>query len=156
MRFTSKTEYGLVCLIYMAQQKDGSPVASTEIVQGEGFSKTFTEKILQKLRSAGIITSVQGNQGGYVLARPAHKISLKDIVECLEGHSFDVFCEPKLRTDIICNHFRLCGLKPIWHKTKELLDEYFDSVTLEMIAGTSEGLTAGLTMAVDHAKNKVK
>ena len=134
MRFATRTEYGLICLIFMANLKDRKPVTAKEIVSGEKFSLTFTEKILQKLRSAGLIVSLQGHQGGYILARDASQITLKEIVEALEGHTFDVFCEPKIRSMIVCNHFHLCGLKPIWNKTKELLDQFYGSITLEMLA----------------------
>lgn len=134
MKFTTRTEYGLVCLIYMANKPEDHPVTVREIVKGEGFSLTFTEKILQKLRTAGLVESLHGNQGGHILARKPSEITLRQIVEALEGHTFDVFCEPRIRTDIVCNHLHLCGLKPIWQKTKDILDDFYDSITLEMIA----------------------
>ena len=64
MRFTTKTEYGLVCLIYMARQSQDHTVTVKEIAKIERFSTTYIEKILQKLRAANIITSHQGKQGG--------------------------------------------------------------------------------------------
>lgn len=134
MRFTTKTEYGLVCLIYMANHTDRLPITIKEISQGERYSVPFTEKILQRLRMAKIVESQQGNQGGYALARASSQITLKEIVEALEGHTFDVFCEPKIRKVIVCTHFPACNVKPIWEKTKELLDHYYGSITLEMLA----------------------
>lgn len=134
MRFTTKTEYGLVCLIYMARHTSADLVTIKEIVKKERFSPTYVEKILQKLRSANIVVSHQGNQGGYGLARDPSQITLKEIIEALEGHTFDIFCEPEVREEIVCTHFSLCGLKPIWQKAKEILDYYFHSITLEMLA----------------------
>jgi len=64
----------------------------------------------------------------------------KEIIEALEGGStfdiqtFGVFCEPVIRKNIVCTHFSTCGLRPVWRKTKELLDHFYGSVTLEMIA----------------------
>lgn len=133
MRFTTKTEYGLVCLIHMANKPEGQPITVREIVKGEGFSLTFTEKILQKLRTAGLVEALHGNQGGHILAKKPSEITLRQIVEALEGYTFDVFCEPKTRADIVCNHLHLCGLKPIWKKTKDLLDDFYGSITLETI-----------------------
>ena len=139
MRFTTKTEYGLVCLIYMANHSELHPVTIKEIVQGERFSQTFTEKILQKLRTAKIVSAQHGNQGGYVLARPATEITLREIVEALEGHTFDVFCQPEVRKNIVCTHFPACNVRPIWEKTKELLDRFYGSVTLEMLTKNTWG-----------------
>ena len=140
MRFTTKTEYGLVCLIYMARHTPGETVSIKEIVKNERFSITYIEKILQKLRSADIVVSHQGKQGGYALDRPPSQITLKEIIEALEGghtfdvRTFDIFCNPVLRQKIVCTHFSMCSLRPVWETTKKLLDDFYSSVTLEMIA----------------------
>ena len=136
MRFTTKTEYGLVCLIYMAKYSGQTldPVTIKELVKAEGFSLAYTEKILQNLRAAKIVESHEGHHGGYVLARPASEITLREIIEALEGATFDVFCEPEVRKEITCTHFPRCGIRPLWEKTKDLLDHFFSSITLEMLA----------------------
>ena len=134
MRFTTKTEYGLFCLIYIANHSNSDqPVTIKEIAKGERYSLAFTEKIMQRLRAANIVDAHHGIQGGYVLARSSAKINLREIVEALEGHTFDVFCEPRIRKVIVCNHFPICGVKPVWIKTKEMLDQFYGSVTLEML-----------------------
>ena len=136
MRFTTKTEYGLVALIYMARQSNGQthPITTKELVGAEDFSPAYTEKILQSLRTAGIVTAHHGSHGGYVLARPASSITVKEVIDALEGATFDVFCEPDVRKDITCTHFSLCGIKPLWGKTKGLLDHFYESITLDMLA----------------------
>ena len=142
MKFTTKTEYGLVCLVYMARQKPSHTTSIKEIVQIERFSPAYIEKILQKLRAANIVASHQGKQGGFTLARDPSQITLKEIIEALEGGStfkvnrntFGVFCNPAIREKIVCTHFSMCGVRPVWNKTKELLDDFYGSVTLEMIA----------------------
>ena len=142
MRFTTKTEYGLICLIYIARQKPGHMVSVKEIVERERFSSTYIEKILQKLRAAHIVIAHHGKQGGYELARAASQITLKEIIEALEGGAtFDMnlvaggFCGPEVREKIVCTHFSMCGLKPVWQKTKDLLDHFYHSMTLDMISG---------------------
>jgi Rrf2 family protein len=134
MRYTTKTEYGVICLAHMAKKEWPGATTVKEIAEHEGFSLTFTEKILQGLRRAGIVASQQGNRGGWTLIRPTEKITLKDIVEALEGSTFEAFCNPKRRKSIICNHFSLCKLKPIWYQTQKTLDELYSKITLSMIA----------------------
>ena len=138
MRFTTKTEYGLICLVYLARHSSADLVTIKEIVKKERFSATYIEKILQKLRAANIVVSHQGNQGGYELALKPSEITLRQIIEALEGHTFDLFCSAGVREEIVCTHFSLCGLKPIWEKTKDVLDDFFSSITLEMIANKPE------------------
>lgn len=134
MRYTTKTEYGVICLAHMAKKPWPGASTAKEIAEHEGFSVTFTEKILQGLRRAGIVTSQQGNKGGWTLTRPAAGISLKEIIEALEGSTFEAFCAPKRRKSIVCTHFSLCKLKPIWYKTQKTLDELYKTITLEAIA----------------------
>src|SRR3990167_7811315 len=135
MRFTTRTEYGLFCLIFLAKNNaETNPITVKDIVKDEHYSQAYAEKILQTLRSANIVSSLQGNQGGYILARAAGEINLKEIVDALEEQTFEAFCEPDVRKDIVCNHFPACGVRPIWEKTKTLLDSYYQSITLEMIA----------------------
>ena len=134
MKFTTKTEYGVICLAHMAKKPWPGASTAKEIAEHEGFSVTFTEKILQGFRRAGIATSQQGNKGGWTLTRPSAEITLKEIIEALEGSTFEAFCDIKHRKNIVCTYFSLCKLKPIWYKTQKTLDDLYQTITLEAIA----------------------
>jgi Rrf2 family protein len=134
MKFTTKTEYGLVCMIYMAQHAERVCLSIKEIAAHEKYPVPYIEKILQLLRRAKLISAHHGNKGGYSLSRKPSEITLKQIINALEGGTFEVFCAPETREGIVCTHFCLCGVKPVWRKTKQILDEFYDSVTLEMMA----------------------
>ncbi len=141
MRYTTKTEYGVICLAHMAQKPWPGTSTAKEIADHEGFSVTFTEKILQGLRRAGITTSQQGNKGGWALTREPSAITLKEIIEALEGSTFEAFCDIKHKKSIVCNHFSLCKLKPVWYKTQKTLDDLYQTITLEKIAEDMMGGT---------------
>jgi Rrf2 family protein len=133
MKFTTKTEYGLVCMIYMARHADRPCLTIKEIAAHENYPVPYIEKILQALRQAKLVKAHHGNQGGYSLAKKPSEITLKDVVDALEGSTFEVFCAPETRPDIVCTHFCLCGVKPVWRKTKQILDDFYGSITLEMM-----------------------
>jgi Rrf2 family protein len=133
MRYTTKTEYGLICMVYLAKRHGSDWISIKEIAKEENYSVAYIEKILQALRQANLVTSQEGNHGGYALTRRPGDITLRQIIDALEGSTFDVFCEPQVREEIVCNHICLCGAKPIWKKTKDVLDRFFDSITLEML-----------------------
>ncbi|MBI2871077.1 MAG: Rrf2 family transcriptional regulator [Candidatus Omnitrophica bacterium] len=141
MRFTTKTEYGLVCLVYLAKRPLGQMVTVRDVASDEHYSPAFAEKIFQRLRSAKIVTSHQGKQGGYTLARPPAEITLREIIEALDGETFKVFCEPRTRETIVCTHFStdMCLVSPVWMRTKEVLDHFFGSISLEMLANGKYG-----------------
>ena len=134
MKFTTKTEYGLNCLIYMARRNAGEVVTIKDMASRENFSTTYIEKIFQRLKSAHIVDSQQGKKGGFTLARKPSEITLREVIEALEGSTFDVYCEPEVREQIVCTHLCMCGIRPVWTKTKQLLDQFYGSVTLEMVA----------------------
>ncbi len=152
MKFTTKTEYGLLCMVYMAKHADVNPITIREIVSKENYPTAYIEKILQALKKAGLVTSQQGNHGGYRLARPPAQITLKHIIDALEGGTFDVFCQPEVREDIVCTHFCLCGVKPVWRKTKQILDEFYGSVTLEMMTKNEIEVQHLMPSALTQAK----
>ncbi|MBF0254646.1 MAG: Rrf2 family transcriptional regulator [Candidatus Omnitrophica bacterium] len=129
MTYTRQTEYGLRCLLHIAKAPEGRPVAMAEIAHAESYSLTFTQKILQKLRSSGLLEVRHGNRGGYLLAERPERISLKRVISALEGGTFKVFCE-RNKPLAPCAHNRSCGLKSVWLRAKNLLDGYFDSVSL--------------------------
>ena len=76
MRFTTQAEYGLICTLHLARFGDEGPVAAREMSEKEDLPADYTEKILRRLRQAGIVRSVRGVSGGFELARPATEISL--------------------------------------------------------------------------------
>jgi len=134
MRYTIKTEYGIICLAHMARKEWPGVSTVKEIAEDEGFSVSLTEKILQSLRRAGIVASQQGNKGGWMLVKRPYQVTLREIVEALEGSTFEVFCDPKRRESIVCKNFSICKLRPIWYRTKTTLDELYGKITLEKIS----------------------
>jgi len=133
MKYTTKTEYGLLCMIHLTKNPKASRVSIKEMGIQENFPKAYIEKILQSLRQANLVVSRAGSRGGYALALPATEITLRQIIEAVEGSTFDIFCSPKKREHIVCTHYCLCGVKPIWRKTKKLLDQFYDTITLDML-----------------------
>src|SRR3989338_4254784 len=101
MRYTTKTEYGLICMVYMAKHHEKEWISIKEIAKEENYSVAYIEKILQALRQANLVISQLGNHGGYALARRTAEITLRHIIDALEGHTFDAFCEPQVREEIV-------------------------------------------------------
>jgi len=138
MKFTTRTEYGLNCLVFLTRRSSADLTTIREIVKREEFSSSYVEKILQDLRNAEIVTSHKGKDGGYALARAAEEINLREIIEALEGSTFDIYCQPEIRKNIVCTHTSMCGIRPLWERTKALLDRFFDDITLETLAQEEE------------------
>lgn len=81
---TTSVEYGLHCLLWLVGNDD-RPVSSRDLAELQGVSPSFLAKIFPKLEKAGIVKASEGVRGGYLLARPADKISFLDVIDAIEG-----------------------------------------------------------------------
>ncbi len=149
MRFTTRSEYGLVCLRYLCTHAARAPISLAEITEKEKLPKDYVEQIFMRLRRAGIVQSHKGTHGGFSLGRGALQITLKEIIETLEGSPvFEVFCSPEVREKIVCEHFEQCSVRPLWNKLAELMDRFTASVTLDFLVQDEKTVMARLESLV--------
>jgi Rrf2 family transcriptional regulator, cysteine metabolism repressor len=85
MKISSKGEYGIRALFDLAQHYEKGSRRSREISKAQGLQEPYLNQLLIKLRTAGLIDSLRGPQGGHVLARPPQQITLYEIIKELEG-----------------------------------------------------------------------
>lgn len=111
MRLTTKTRYGARTLVHLARHQAQGPVPSAQIAAAQGLSTKYLEQILSQLRTAGLVRSVRGAQGGYVLARPASQITLRDAFQALEGDEGLVECTAHPEQ---CVRGEECVLREAW------------------------------------------
>ncbi len=83
--FSAKLDYALRAVIDIAQQHADIPCQSREIAERQNIRGPYLDQILAVLKREGIVRSIRGAGGGYVLARPASKISVGDIVRAIVG-----------------------------------------------------------------------
>jgi Rrf2 family iron-sulfur cluster assembly transcriptional regulator len=86
MKLSTTAEYGFRALIHLAENQTEKPYPLAEIARKEQISMAYLEKIFAKLRDAGIIMSVKGVQGGYLLAKPQEEINFMEIIYAIEGN----------------------------------------------------------------------
>jgi Rrf2 family protein len=85
MHVTAKADYAVRAVVELADSGQDSPRKVDEIAQAQAIPVSFLENILTQLRSAGVVRSQRGPEGGYWLARPAREVSLADIIRAVEG-----------------------------------------------------------------------
>src|SRR5690349_6060922 len=85
MIYSSTTEYAIRGLSELAIREPGKRVLLDQLVAGTTLPRDFMAKVFQKLAKAGLLKSAKGRGGGFELARPAHEITLSDIVGAIEG-----------------------------------------------------------------------
>lgn len=134
MRLTTRSEYGLICLRYLCQHADRVPISLAEITDKEKLPKDYVEQIFVRLRRAGLVQSQKGIHGGFALSRAAHTITLKEILEALEGSDiFEVFSSSELREKIVCEHYTLGSIRPVWQKIADMINNFCAGITLDIL-----------------------
>jgi Rrf2 family protein len=85
MKLTTKSEYSILAMLYIARQPNDKFVKVDEIVAARGIPKKYLELLLMTLRQSRFIRTRRGKQGGYQLAKPPAQISLADIIRLMDG-----------------------------------------------------------------------
>jgi Rrf2 family transcriptional regulator, iron-sulfur cluster assembly transcription factor len=130
VRITTWAEYGLICTLHLARRQGGGPVTGREVATRERLPADYVEQILLRLRRSGIVTSVRGARGGYVLARDAAEISVREVITASEHTTFDLHCVSHPVGEERCAESQSCSIRPVWIKLQQKIDEVLDSVHL--------------------------
>ena len=85
MRVTAKADYAVRAAVELAGSSAEAPRKVDEVSQAQGIPLSFLENILTQLRSAGVVRSQRGPEGGYWLAHPAEEVTLADVIRAVEG-----------------------------------------------------------------------
>jgi Rrf2 family iron-sulfur cluster assembly transcriptional regulator len=107
---------------------DGAPVSIRDISAREEISLTYLEQLFNKLRRGGIVDSVRGPGGGFVLARPADQIRVDEIIDSVEETLVPVACMDE-RGRCVCPD--QCVTHGVWHGLAAGIRQYLASMTLE-------------------------
>ena len=126
MIISTKGRYGLRAMYELARTDAAGPVSIKSIAEGQSISETYLEQLFSKLRAAGLVKSIRGAQGGYLLARPAGEITVGDILKVLEGPLTPADCVTKE-----CENAKDCYAHSIWMKIYQGINQVVESITLE-------------------------
>jgi Rrf2 family protein len=130
MRITTWAEYGLICAVHLARRAGDGPVTGRDIAAREKLPADYVEQILLRMRRADIVTSTRGARGGYVLARSADSITVRDVIQASELSTFDLHCVNHPVDAVRCAVAEDCSIRPVWMLLQQRIDEVLDSVRL--------------------------
>lgn len=138
MRFTTQAEYGLICSLHLARHTGDGPVAARELAQIEGLPADYTEKILGRLRQAGVVHAVRGVTGGFELARDPGEISVKDVIDATEGQTFEINCTTHPIGPERCDADHDCSIRPVWYALRRRIDQLLSEIRLSDLIEENE------------------
>lgn len=129
MKLSVTARYAINALsdLYCHSESNIKPVSVSEISKRQNIPVNYLEQLFAKLRKKGLLTSVRGAQGGYILARNANEICVSDILNALNESLIFGDCQ----TDLGCKNAPLCPTFRLWRKVKGSVDEILEDTTLE-------------------------
>ena len=136
MKLSTKGRYGLRALIDLAQYSGGGPVSTASISARQDISERYLEQLMSLLKKAGLVKSVRGAGGGYILAADTKDISAGDVLRALEGSLEPVDCAG-LEPDGECGAADSCVAKYVWQRINESINRTVDEISLEQLVEAS-------------------
>ncbi len=144
MRLSTRGRYALRAMIDLALHADEGPVLRRDIAERQEISAHYIVQLFVKLRRAGLIESVRGPGGGYILAQSADQIRAGDIIRTVEGPIALVHCvAPQQET--ACHRVDNCVTHLLWKRLSDKVAEVLDSVTLKDLCDQARELEGALS-----------
>ncbi len=139
MKITALEEYGLRCLVHLARRGNGvlgPPVSAREIAEAEGLTVEYVTQLLVRLRHAGLVSSVRGSRGGFLLTRPPEAMTMGDVSRALGEPLLERLCAAYTGTRTECVHEgSSCGILEFWSDIAGKVHGVLDGYTLRDLAG---------------------
>lgn len=127
MKLSTKGRYGVKAMVDLALHYGGEPVSIKNISERQVISEYYLEQLFAVLRKAGLVKSIRGAQGGYVLNRKPSEITVADIMYVLEGPIEISDCLEESK----CSNIDCCATRLLWERIKNSMDSVMQSTTLE-------------------------
>lgn len=128
MRVSAKADYAVRACAELASRPGGESVPSEVLAAGQDIPTSFLERIMGDLRRGGVVTSVRGRSGGYLLARPADEITVADVVRAVDGPLVTV---RDVRPPGLTYEGSAAGLLDVWVALRASVRDVLDVVTLQ-------------------------
>jgi Rrf2 family protein len=119
LRLSKKAEYALMALKDLASRPEPEAASAREIAESYGIPVELMAKVLQRLTKTDLLASHHGPRGGYLLARPASRISVADVIEAIDGPIMVTACTT---ADDECDQYATCNIRdPLWRIKDQIL-----------------------------------
>lgn len=139
MKLSTKGKYGLRAIIDLARFSEKEPVSIGCITTRQKLSERYLEQLFALLKKAGLVKSIRGASGGYVLARDASEISVGDVLRALEGNLEPVRCAA-FYSEEGCMASDECVTKYVWQKINDSINKTVNEIKLDELVKESKEL----------------
>lgn len=132
MRISAKSDYTCKALLELVLHwPNEEPLAIHEIAQKQAIPLKYLAQILLELKNVGLVNSIRGKEGGYILVRAADTITLAEVVRVADSSLFEVTESARKKESVFAT---------IWQEIGEAIAEMLEKITFEDIANKARGM----------------
>lgn len=124
---STRARYGVRLMLELGIHFGENPILLKNIAKKENLSAKYLGQLVIPLKASGLINSVRGAHGGYMLAKTPREITVKDIVEVLEGDLAPSDCS---KNKSLCSRSSYCITRDVWEKLEKSISKTLKSITL--------------------------
>ncbi|HSM38631.1 MAG TPA: Rrf2 family transcriptional regulator [Candidatus Limnocylindrales bacterium] len=138
MKLSTRAEYGIRILVALARAEGAGPQSLSLVARSEKLPHAYLEQLMRDLRRAGLVTATRGKTGGYVLARPAGKVSLVEAVRALDGPLLEMPCAGADNLEV-CDRPQDCSVHEVFQRVHESLEDTLSTTSLADVVAAAGG-----------------
>ncbi|MEN6385545.1 MAG: Rrf2 family transcriptional regulator [Phycisphaerales bacterium] len=127
MKLSTRTRYGMRALLELALAYNSGPLQIKTIAQHQNISNKYLEQLVAMLKTAGLVRSIRGPHGGYVLSKAPKDINLVDVFKTLEGPVLTVEC---VDDETVCENHADCITRRLWSEINEAILNVLSNKTI--------------------------
>ncbi len=131
MSFSTRGRYGTRAMLELALNYGKGPVSLKNVAKRQEISQKYLDQLVMSLKTIGLVRSIRGARGGYVLARSPTQIKLSEVIGALDGPILSVDC---LDDPSACNRVSSCAVREVWEEARQAINNVLESTTLQDLA----------------------
>ena len=133
MILTTKARYAVMAVIEISSQKTDKPLSLNEIAKSQNISLSYLEQIFTHLKKNGIVNSIKGPGGGYILSKEKSQINISDIIKAIEEPIKMTRCSLGKQGCITTSNKTKCKTHHLWHGLENRIYDYLNSISLDKL-----------------------
>ncbi|MDO5059692.1 MAG: Rrf2 family transcriptional regulator [Neisseria sp.] len=149
MKLTTKGRFAVTAMLDLAMHSENGAVKLNAISERRSISLSYLEQLFGRLRRAGLVESIRGPGGGYILGRSAGDINIAEIIAAAD----DTLDATQCRSKADCHQGLPCLTHNLWENLNRTIDNYLSSVTLQSVLDQSPEHGAKVVTLTKHPEH---
>ena len=129
MKLTTKSRYAVTAMLDIASHNTGSPISLPEISHRQNISLSYLEQLFSRLKKSGLVDSIKGPGGGYMLSKDANEIVISEVIQAVDEDLETTACNGKSN----CHNIHQCISHNLWQDLGTEINNFLSDITLKQV-----------------------